>query len=109
MTKEEIELQGSDVFLELDEIYNTQTSFIITGWEDGNFILEILITNRTEEESYNKLVLDIDYIIEILKKTKRLGLLIDYHPTFKYHTSIDDVVLSIEVSFFYSFWKVVNI
>ncbi|MDR3694211.1 hypothetical protein [Mucilaginibacter sp.] len=105
MEIEEIKLQGSDVFLECDEKYNTQTSFNITEWTDDSFVLEIFITNQTENESNNKLILDIDYIIEILKKSKRLGGLIDYQPNFKKITSTENFFWFFEISFFFVFEK----
>lgn len=103
--KEEIEIMGSDVFLESDEKYNTKTSFELTDCGEDSLMVKIFITNECDGQEDNKLILDIDYIIEILKNTKRLGALTDYIPNFKKITSTENFFWHFEISFYFFFEK----
>ena len=103
VNRTDVEMIGSDVFLELDESYNIKTTFDFLLCEGECFVLRINTTNKSITIEESKLIPSIDYLIDVFKRVKRLGLMTGYTPTFNKLTTVDDTLIYHKVCLYFLF------
>ena len=100
---DEIRTAGSKVFSELEKDYNIQTTYDLLMCDKGCFALRINTINKTSPIAESMLNPSIDYLIDVLKQVKQMGLAIGYTPTFNKLTTVDDALVYHQISFYFLF------